>query len=100
MDSLTIICTPEVIPPYRCRISEWKAVMTSSVLAGGVLCYGTGLAGYLAFRGATQGDILDNFMGPIAAFFKILVIVHLILYIPNEVFYLVPHIVYFQMSQS
>lgn len=59
--------------------------MTSSVLVGGVLYYGTGVAGYLAFRGATQGDILDNFAGPIAAFFKILVVAHLILYIPNEV---------------
>lgn len=59
--------------------------MTSSVTLGGVLCYGTGLAGYLAFRGATQGDILDNFTGAVAAFFKILVVVHLILYIPNEV---------------
>ena len=94
MDSLTIICTSEVISPYRCRISEWKAVMTSSELAGGILCYGTGLAGYIAFRGATEGDILDNFTGPIAAFFKILVVVHLVLYIPNEVFYLVPKYVF------
>ena len=67
------------------RISEWKAVMSASVLAGGAMCYVTGLAGYLAFRGATEGDILDNFFGPLAAFFKILVIVHLILYIPNKV---------------
>ena len=59
--------------------------MSASVLAGGILCYVTGLAGYLAFRGATGGDTLDNFSGPVAAFFKILVVVHLIFYIPNEV---------------
>ena len=58
--------------------------MSASVLTGGILCYVTGLAGYLAFRGATQGDILDNFSGPVAAFFKILVVVHLVFYIPNE----------------
>ncbi|CAM9387943.1 unnamed protein product [Ascophyllum nodosum] len=66
------------------RERKWKSVMSASVLAGGILCYVTGLAGYLAFRGATQGDILDNFSGPVAAFFKILVVVHLVFYIPNE----------------
>lgn len=56
-----------------------------SVVAGGLLCYGTGLVGYLSFRGATEGDILDNFTGPLAAFFKIVVILHLVMYIPSEV---------------
>lgn len=57
----------------------------ASVAAGGSLCYFTGLVGYVAFRAATEGDILDNFHGPLAACFKILVIVHLVVYIPNEV---------------
>eukprot|EP00903_Cladosiphon_okamuranus_P010528 g9958.t1 len=64
---------------------KWKTVAAISVTAGGLLCYVTGLAGYLSFRDATQGDILDNFTGPLATFFKILVIVHLVMYIPSEV---------------
>lgn len=65
--------------------SEWSAVVTHAVLLGGGLCYGTGLMGYLCFRGATEGDILDNFSGGLASFFKILVVAHLVMYIPNEV---------------
>lgn len=65
--------------------SEWKVVTSVSVLVGGTLCYTTGLVGYLSFREATEGDILDNFSGPLAAFFKILVVLHLVMYIPNEV---------------
>ena len=49
------------------------------------MCYCTGLAGYLAFRSATDGDILDNFAGPMAACFKVLVVVHLILHTPCHV---------------
>lgn len=59
--------------------------MVRAVAAGGILCYVTGFVGYLSFRGATQGDILDNFMGPIASCFKVLVIAHLVMYIPHEV---------------
>ncbi|CAN0439653.1 unnamed protein product, partial [Laminaria digitata] len=64
---------------------EWRAVAGASVLTGAVVCYCTGIAGYLAFRSATAGDILDNFSGPVAAFFKILVVLHLIMYIPGDV---------------
>lgn len=55
------------------------------VLTGTLLCYSTGIAGYLAFRSATAGNILDNFSGPVAGFFKALVVVHLILYTPSHV---------------
>lgn len=65
--------------------SEWKVVVARAVIIGGLLCYGTGLMGYLSFRSATNGDILDNFSGMLASFFKIMVVVHLIMYIPNEV---------------
>ena len=56
-----------------------------SIFIGAVLCYCTGLSGYIAFRSATEGDILDNFSGPLAACFKILVVVHLIMCIPGHV---------------
>lgn len=55
------------------------------VLTGAILCYCTGIAGYLAFRSATEGDILDNFSGPVAACFKVVVVLHLIMYIPGDV---------------
>ncbi|CAM9849692.1 unnamed protein product, partial [Phaeothamnion confervicola] len=42
------------------------------------------LAGYLAFRDDTDGDILDNFSGNFVGLFKVLVVVHLCFYIPNE----------------
>lgn len=66
-------------------VKEWRAVAGMSVFTGALLCYFTGLAGYVAFRSATEGDILDNFSGPVAGCFKVLVVVHLILYIPSEV---------------
>lgn len=56
-----------------------------TVLIGGILCYGTGVTGYLSFRAATEGDILDNFSGGLASCFKVLVVLHLVMYIPNEV---------------
>ena len=56
-----------------------------SVFAAAILCYCTGISGYLAFRSAAEGNILDNFPGPVAACFKVLVVLHLILYIPGDV---------------
>ncbi|CAN0366071.1 unnamed protein product, partial [Laminaria digitata] len=63
---------------------EWRTVAGVSVLTGAILCYGTGIAGYLAFRSTTEGDILDNFYGPVAAFFKVLVVLHIIMCIPGD----------------
>ena len=51
---------------------------------GGCMCYAMGLAGYLSFRDAVDGDILENFSGAVASVFKAVVIIHLILYIPSE----------------
>lgn len=65
-----------------CR--AWRTVAAWAVVVGLVLCYSTGLVGYLSFRDATDGDILDNFEGALASCFKLLVVVHLILYIPSE----------------
>lgn len=64
---------------------EWKVVAAACVLTGAILCYCTGIAGYMAFRSTTQGDILDNFSGPMAACFKVVVVLHLIMYIPGDV---------------
>ena len=43
-----------------------------------------GLAGYLSFREHTQGEILTNFTAPGFAFFKMMVVIHLVAYIPID----------------
>lgn len=63
----------------------WRRVAAWAVGVGLVLCYSTGLVGYLSFRDTTDGDILDNFDGTLASCFKALVVIHLVLYIPSEV---------------
>jgi len=55
-----------------------------TVMIGAFMCLVTGLAGYLCFRSHTEGDILDNFTGPAFYFFRLLLIVHLLLYIPLD----------------
>mmetsp|Transcript_28078 Transcript_28078/g.36793 ORF Transcript_28078/g.36793 Transcript_28078/m.36793 type:complete len:514 (-) Transcript_28078:164-1705(-) len=62
----------------------WSNVTSLSIVIGGMMCMVTGLAGYINFRNGTDGDILDNFQGPYFYFFKILLVVHLILYIPLD----------------
>lgn len=63
----------------------WRSVATWAIGVGACLCYSVGLAGYLSFRDAVDGDILLNFTGSIASVFKAAVLVHLVLYIPSEV---------------
>ena len=66
-------------------LRAWRSVAGCAVGIGGCMCYAMGLAGYLSFRDAVDGDILENFSGAVASVFKAVVVVHLILYIPSEV---------------
>ncbi|CAM9873496.1 unnamed protein product, partial [Pylaiella littoralis] len=63
----------------------WRTVASWAVGVGACLCYAMGLAGYLSFRDAVDGDILLNLTGTAASIFKVVVVVHLVLYIPSEV---------------
>jgi hypothetical protein len=54
----------------------------SAVFIGALMCGGMGLAGYLTFKDDTEGEILDNFDQPGYDFFKAMVSLHLIMYIP------------------
>lgn len=63
---------------------SWRYVTAVSVFSGFVLCAAMGIAGYTAFKDETNGIILNNFTGHYADFFKVLLIIHLILYIPVE----------------
>eukprot|EP00640_Fibrocapsa_japonica_P001855 CAMPEP_0113944880 /NCGR_PEP_ID=MMETSP1339-20121228/37509_1 /TAXON_ID=94617 /ORGANISM="Fibrocapsa japonica" /LENGTH=442 /DNA_ID=CAMNT_0000950223 /DNA_START=17 /DNA_END=1342 /DNA_ORIENTATION=- /assembly_acc=CAM_ASM_000762 len=63
---------------------SWERITGQAVTIGASMCFITGLIGYISFRSETQGDILDNFDGIDFYFFKILLVVHLILYIPLD----------------
>lgn len=49
------------------------------------MCYVTGMMGYVSFRGATEGDVLDNFSGTFAPFFKACLVLHVVMLIPTKV---------------
>nr|AIA15628.1 Transmembrane amino acid transporter protein [uncultured bacterium] len=57
------------------------AVVISSNILRPLLVY---VAGYLSFKTDTQGIILDNFTGNYSDIFKIMLIIHLVLYIPVD----------------
>mmetsp|Transcript_2045 Transcript_2045/g.2747 ORF Transcript_2045/g.2747 Transcript_2045/m.2747 type:complete len:469 (+) Transcript_2045:1-1407(+) len=63
---------------------SWKQVSAVSMLLGAFMGLLIGLAGYLSFRGATEGDILDNFYGTFAALVKFTLVLHLVLYFPTS----------------
>jgi len=62
---------------------QWRKVTSITMAIGASMCLLCGISGYSSFRGATEGDILDNFVGH-AAFtvVKFCVIVHLCFYLP------------------
>jgi sodium-coupled neutral amino acid transporter 11 len=57
----------------------WHRVATTSVLIGFLLLASMGLAGYLSFREATDGQILNSFIGHYADLFKVMLVCHLVL---------------------
>ncbi len=66
------------------NMSTWKIISLCAVVMGGLMCIVMGLAGYLSFGESTEGMILDNFVQSGFDVFKIMVIVHLIFYIPSN----------------
>ena len=69
-----------------CNPRVWRRVTGWAVVVGSTLCCATGVAGYVAFRDGTKGEILDNFdrSDDAANFFRVLLILHLILYVPVD----------------
>lgn len=63
-------------------LSTWRVVTGTAVGVGALMCMTMGLVGYLSFGSATEGMILDNFNQHPYDFFKVMVVTHLILYIP------------------
>lgn len=64
------------------NFSSWSYITGVSVFVGALMCVINGLVGYLSFGEGTDGMILDNFTQHGFDFFKLMVVIHLILYIP------------------
>jgi sodium-coupled neutral amino acid transporter 11 len=64
------------------NLESWSFITGSSVFVGAFMCMIMGIAGYLSFGSGTDGMILDNFTQHGFDFFKLMVVTHLILYIP------------------
>jgi len=64
------------------NMESWRAITGTAVLVGALMCASMGLVGYLSFADDTEGEILDNFPQHGYDVFKIMVVTHLILYIP------------------
>jgi solute carrier family 38 (sodium-coupled neutral amino acid transporter), member 11 len=64
------------------NMKTWRVVTGTAVIAGAIMCSMMGLVGYLSFGNDTEGEILDNFAQHGYDVFKVMVVVHLILYIP------------------
>jgi sodium-coupled neutral amino acid transporter 11 len=65
-------------------IAAYNALTFKTTIIGAVMCFITGLAGYLSFVDNTETNILFNFPGPVGDVFKMMVIIHLLLYIPGD----------------
>jgi len=64
------------------NMESWRYITGSAVFTGALMCVTMGVAGYLSFGDSTDGEILDNFNQHGYDFFKVMVVTHLILYIP------------------
>ena len=61
---------------------DWGTVTASAIGFGSTMCLGMGTAGYLYFRQDTDGVIINNFTAPAFDFFKVMIVMHLICYLP------------------
>ena len=64
------------------NMESWRKITGTAVFVGALMCASMGLVGYLSFADDTEGEILDNFPQHAYDVFKIMVVTHLILYIP------------------
>lgn len=68
--------------PKKPQVFNNMALITT--LIGIFMCFIIGLIGGWAFEHETKADILENFTGVIGTIFKLIVITHLICYIPGD----------------
>lgn len=60
-------------------LEKWTRVSRNTVIIGFFMLLSMGLAGYLSFGSETDGLIVNNFEGGYSDFFKVLLILHLVL---------------------
>jgi amino acid permease len=65
-------------------IANFNRVTLTTTCIGAVMCFFTGLAGYLSFGDDTETNIIENFGGPAGSVFKVALVIHLLLYIPGD----------------
>lgn len=66
------------------NMRTWRMVTGSAVFSAAFLCACMGVAGYMSFGAVTEGQILDNFTEHSYDAFKVMVVIQLILYIPQN----------------
>jgi sodium-coupled neutral amino acid transporter 11 len=65
-------------------VQNFNAASRNTTIIGAVMCFFTGLAGYLSFGSDTKSNIIENFHGTLGGIFKIALVIHLVLYIPGD----------------
>ena len=79
----TLSCAFAAFPTYKsmkdANTVKWSKVTSQTIVIGYSMCVVMGVAGYLSFKDTTDGLIVSNFKGHYADFFKLLLIIHLIL---------------------
>jgi uncharacterized membrane protein len=69
---------------YPKNVETFLNVSLLTTVSGLFMCFLTAIFGYFSFKEATKSNILLNFGGTVGVIFKLLVVVHLILYIPGD----------------
>jgi len=79
---------PAVFHAYQGNIDKTQKKIEDltflTTLTGAIMCFITGIAGYLSFVNNTKPNILSNFNGGVGSAFKLFLILHLILFIPGD----------------
>ena len=84
----SLSCTPANFQAYLStekssqNSKSWARITGAAIIIGSIMCAAMGITGYLSFKDKTEGEILDNFSQQPFDFFKVMVAMHLILYIP------------------
>ena len=65
-------------------IKNFNQVSLNTIIIGAIMCFFTGLIGYISFGSNTKSNIIENFDGYLGGFFKIALVIHLVLYIPGD----------------
>lgn len=63
---------------------NFSFISFATISFGLVICISFGIIGYFSFGDDTESNILLNFSGNLGAIFKVIVVIHLLLYLPGD----------------